>query len=62
MTDQTRIADFLSDDLAKALQHLRMALACLDAAEEMQAPPYVQMAIDALLGSDEDDANVSHNA
>lgn len=32
----------------RALQHLRLALICLDEADDVQAPPYVQMAIDIL--------------
>ena len=56
MTDnENEAAAFLTKDLAKALQHLRLALVCLDEAAELQAPPYVQMAIDALLGLTDDE-------
>jgi hypothetical protein len=44
----TRPPEPLADDLERAVQHLRLALVCLDAALEMRAAPYVQMAIDLL--------------
>lgn len=37
-----------SEQVAKALQLLERALDCLDRADEVEAPPYVQMAIELL--------------
>ena len=42
--------------VAQALEYLRLALACLDEADEVTAPPYVQNAIDVIqvnYGNDE---------
>lgn len=36
------------ENIAEALHHLRLALIYLDAADEVTAPPHVQMAIDLL--------------
>jgi hypothetical protein len=44
----TRPPEPLADDIERAIRHLRLALVCLDAALEMRAAPYVQMAIDLL--------------
>ena len=45
----------MPDGVVDALRYLRLALACLDEADEVKAPPYIQMAIDVLEGSDGDD-------
>lgn len=44
----------MPDRIAEALQHLRIALACLDAVDEVNAPPHIQMAIDVLEDAEED--------
>jgi hypothetical protein len=51
----TRNSDRETDELARALQHLRLALISLDAANEARAAPYAQMAIDILEGWGRDD-------
>ena len=37
-----------AENIEEALHHLRLALIHLDAADEVRAPPHVQMAIDLL--------------
>lgn len=37
-----------AENIEEALHHLRLAMICLDAADEVAAPPHVQMAIDLL--------------
>lgn len=42
-----------AENLEEALHHLRLAMIYLDAADEVTAPPHVQMAIDLLENRDE---------
>jgi len=59
MSDQSASppeAALKAQNIALALQHLHSAMACLDAADEVKAPPHVQMAIDMLEDRDEDAA------
>ena len=52
----TRPSEPFESYLEQAVRHLRLALVCLDAAGEMRAAPYAQMAIDILGGWVEDAA------
>ena len=49
---ESRTAD---ENIDEAVRHLRLAMACLDEADEVNAPPHVQMAIDMLESRDESD-------
>jgi len=42
-----------AENIEEALRHLRLAMIYLDAADEVAAPPHVQMAIDLLDNRDE---------